>query len=188
VVNNGKNDKNIKGRLSLGVADFKKLIEQNKIYVDKTKFIKQMLDEAYIYYFFSRPRRFGKTLFISTLENFFQGRKELFENTYIHDKWDWKEYSVIRISMKQVSNKNPQSLEKDLLALIENTANKNNVKLTENGTHTFKFGELIEKLSENNKNKGVVLIDEYDAPILSHLEIWKWLMGIVKCCRNFIIF
>ncbi|MDR3291052.1 MAG: ATP-binding protein [Methanobrevibacter sp.] len=167
-------EKDIRGKLSLGIADFSSLIERNKIYIDKTMFIKKMLDHDETYYFLSRPRRFGKTLLVSTLENFFQGKKELFKNTYIYDKYDWNEkYPVIRISMKKVSNESPEILKKDLLGLTEIIADKNNIKLIENVSYIVKFGQLIEKLAENNNNNVVVLIDEYDAPILKNLSNLK---------------
>jgi hypothetical protein len=159
----------IRNKLSLGLSEFNGLINENKIYVDKTRFIEKMLNQRAIYYFLSRPRRFGKTLMVSTLKNFFEGKKELFKNTYIYNYDAWDKYPVIRISMKQVSNENPEILKKDLSVIIENIANKNNLKLSENGSYTVKFGELIEKLSEK-ENKLVVLIDEYDAPILNHIN------------------
>ncbi|GAA5818803.1 MAG: AAA family ATPase [Methanobrevibacter sp. CfCl-M3] len=130
-----------------------------------------MMDQGRKYYFLSRPRRFGKTLFLSTLENFFNGKKELFKDTYIYDNWeDWSEYQVIRISMKQVSNENSKVLKEDLSVLVRNIAEDNNIKLKEDGSYTVKFGNLIKELSKNNKIKVVVLIDEYDAPILSNLD------------------
>jgi hypothetical protein len=119
---------NIKDRLSLGTADFNKSISENMIYVDKTPFIKQLIDHKKTYYFLSRPRRFGKTLFISTLENFFKGKKELFKNTYIYNDLEmdgkWDKYPIINISMKSLSNKSPELLEKDILDLIEDIAKK----------------------------------------------------------------
>ncbi|MDR3292274.1 MAG: ATP-binding protein [Methanobrevibacter sp.] len=164
-------EEDISNRLSLGLAEFSGLIEQNKIYVDKTRFIKNMMDRGRKYYFLSRPRRFGKTLMVSTLESFFQGKKELFKNTYIYDNWsNWDKYPVIRISMKKVSNESPEILKKDLLGLIKIIAEKNNIELSDNVSYIVKFGQLIEKLSENNKNNVVVLIDEYDAPILKNLS------------------
>ncbi|MDR3290595.1 MAG: AAA family ATPase, partial [Methanobrevibacter sp.] len=164
-------EEDIMNRLSLGVSEFNGLIEQNKIYIDKTQFIKKMMDQGRKYYFLSRPRRFGKTLFISTLKDFFQGKKELFKNTYIHDNWtDWDKYPVIRISLKKASNENPEILKEDLLVIIENIAEKNNIELSEKGSYVVKFAQLIEKLSGNNNNNVVVLIDEYDAPILKNLS------------------
>jgi hypothetical protein len=80
------------------LSEFDNIVKENKIYVDKTKFIKKMLDQGRKYYFLSRPRRFGKTLLVSTLESFFQGKKDLFKDTYLYDNWDdWSEYPVIRI-------------------------------------------------------------------------------------------
>ncbi|KZX12819.1 ATP-binding protein [Methanobrevibacter curvatus] len=166
----------IRGRLSLGIAEFDTLIEKNKIYVDKTKFIAKMIDYGETYYFLSRPRRFGKTLFVSTLENFFKGKKELFKDTYIYNKfntWEWKKYPVIRISMKQVSNESPDDFKKDLLRLIEKIGADNNLDLIEDASYVLKFSQLIEKLSKKNKNKVVVLIDEYDAPIIKNISSLK---------------
>ncbi|MDR3290989.1 MAG: ATP-binding protein, partial [Methanobrevibacter sp.] len=161
----------IRGRLSLGIADFNSLIEKNKIYVDKTRFIKKMIEHDETYYFLSRPRRFGKTLLVSTLENFFQGKKELFKNTYIYNNYDWNEkYPIIRISMKEISNESPEILKNDLLGLVEIIAKSNDIELVENVSYILKFRELIKNLSKNNKNNVVVLIDEYDAPILRNLS------------------
>jgi hypothetical protein len=121
----------IRGRLSLGIAEFNSLIKLNKIYVDKTRFIKKMMDHGETYYFLSRPRRFGKTLMVSTLENFFQGKKELFKNTYIYDKYDWNEkYPVIRISMNNLLNDSSEELKEDILSMLENVAKRNNIKLS----------------------------------------------------------
>ncbi|MDR3222943.1 MAG: AAA family ATPase [Methanobrevibacter sp.] len=162
-------EKDIMNRLSLGVAEFAGLIEQNKIYVDKTRFIKKMIDQGRKYYFLSRPRRFGKTLMVSTLKNFFQGKKELFKGTYIYNNYDWNEkYPVIRISMKEVSNESPEILKKDLLGLVELIAKNNNIELIDNVSFTLKFGQLIKNLSKSNNV--VVLIDEYDAPILKNIN------------------
>ncbi|MDR1819251.1 MAG: ATP-binding protein [Methanobrevibacter sp.] len=161
----------IMNSLSLGLSEFDDIIKQSKIYVDKTRFIKKMMDQGRKYYFLSRPRRFGKTLLVSTLENFFNGKKELFKDTYIYDNWeDWIKYPIIRISMKQVSNENPKVLKEDLSVLVRNIAEDNNIKLSEDGSYAVKFGNLIKELSKNNKSNAVVLIDEYDAPILSNLD------------------
>ncbi|MDR2874199.1 MAG: AAA family ATPase [Methanobrevibacter sp.] len=100
-------------------------------------------------YFLSRPRRFGKTLFLSTLENFFKGRKELFKNTYIYDNWDdWEEYPVLRIVISDLLNNSSINLENNILTLIERIAKKNSIDLVEKKLYTSKFGELIEELSE----------------------------------------
>ncbi len=84
-------------KLPIGISDFKKLIENDYIYVDKTKYIYELVkDGGYI--FISRPRRFGKSLLLSTVEYLYEGKKELFKGLYIEEKWDWNEsYPVIRI-------------------------------------------------------------------------------------------
>ncbi|MDR3291922.1 MAG: AAA family ATPase [Methanobrevibacter sp.] len=179
-------EKDIRGRLSVGVSEFDDLIEQNKIYVDKTSFIKKMVDYGEKYYFLSRPRRFGKTLLVSTLENFFHGKKELFKNTYIYNNWDdWNEYSVIRISMKEISNESPNRLKKDLLKLIEIIAKDNNIKLIEGGSYILTFGQLIKDLFQKSENKVIVLINEYDAPIIDNITNSKLVDENREILQNF---
>ena len=84
--------------LALDTSDFTHLRTTDLLYVDKTQYIQYLLDDKGTYYFLARPRRFGKSLFISTLEAYFRGKKELFEGLYIYDKTNWKEnqYPVIR--------------------------------------------------------------------------------------------
>ncbi|MDR3290810.1 MAG: ATP-binding protein [Methanobrevibacter sp.] len=163
-------EKDIRGRLSLGVAEFDELIGENKIYVDKTSFIKKMMDHGETYYFLSRPRRFGKSLLLSTLENFFQGKKELFKNTYIYDNWDWdNSYPVLHLDMSQVSNKTNKLLELTLSDYINEFAKDYCIELNENLPTDYNFHVLIKKLYGNNGKKIVVLIDEYDAPIIDNI-------------------
>jgi hypothetical protein len=195
-----KNNKDIRGRLSLGITNFRDLIEQNKIYVDKTEFIKKMMDHGEKYYFLSRPRRFGKTLFLSTLENFFKGRKELFENTYIYDNWnDWENYPVIRIVMNDLLNNSSKELKEDILVMIENIAVKNNIELSKKGSYMLKFKELIEELSKLSETKKIiVLIDEYDAPIIDNINnpklanenrlILQNFYNVLKNCEEYLKF
>ena len=83
--------------LPLGIQTFKDIIEDNKLYVDKTKDIYELLKHKDKFFFLSRPRRFGKSLLISTLEQIFLGNKELFKDLWIYDKIEWKKYPVIRI-------------------------------------------------------------------------------------------
>jgi Holliday junction resolvase-like predicted endonuclease len=180
-------EEDIMNRLSLGLAEFSDLIEQNKIYVDKTRFIKKMMDQGRKYYFLSRPRRFGKTLLVSTLENFFQGKKELFKDTYIYDNWDWNEkYPVLRISMNNLLSSSLEELKEDILLMVENIAKKNNIKLSEKGSYVLKFNELIDGLSKlSNTNEIVVLIDEYDAPITDNITNTKVVDENREILQNF---
>ena len=85
-------------KLPIGIQTFEKLIEGNCYYVDKTSFISE-LTQAGDYYFLSRPRRFGKSLFLSTIKAAYQGKKDLFQGLYLHDQWDWSMvHPVIHIS------------------------------------------------------------------------------------------
>ncbi|MDR2544301.1 MAG: AAA family ATPase, partial [Methanobrevibacter sp.] len=162
----------IMNRLSLGLSEFDNIVKENKIYVDKTRFIKKMMDQGRKYYFLSRPRRFGKTLLVSTLESFFQGKKNLFKDTYIHDNWeDWSEYPIIRISMSNILNTTPQKLENGILSKLDFIASIHDIELDKTDDYVSKFSKLIYKIHKNNEEKDViVLIDEYDAPIIDNLS------------------
>ena len=81
-------------KLPIGISTFQKIRSDNYIYIDKTKEALDLINEG-TYYFLSRPRRFGKSLFLDTLKNIFEGNKELFENLYIYDKYDFKSYPLI---------------------------------------------------------------------------------------------
>ncbi|HPP88779.1 MAG TPA: AAA family ATPase, partial [bacterium] len=83
-------------KLPIGIKDFANIIEDNYLYIDKTEYIYKLINEGK-YYFLSRPRRFGKSLMVSTLENIFSGNKELFQGLYIYDKWHFKKYPIIKI-------------------------------------------------------------------------------------------
>ena len=150
----------------VGLQDFGKIRTQNFVYVDKTEFVYQMADIGG-YYFLSRPRRFGKSLFISTLECLFLAKKELFKGLYIEDKWNWEQtYPIVRISFSNIGHK-----EKGLSRAIDDELNaiakKYDIVLEET-IISGKFKELIETLSKT-RGKVVVLIDEYDKPIIDYL-------------------
>lgn len=157
-----------KRKLPIGVQDFKQLREENLLYIDKTAHIHRLVTEGY-YYFLSRPRRFGKTLLFSTLEALFRGEKHLFEGLYIADKWDWeKKYPVVRITFAASGYHELGLLEaiREILAL---QAHNNNIELQSKSVVT-QFAELIRKLHDIHQQKVVVLIDEYDKPIIDYLD------------------
>ncbi|GHU10219.1 hypothetical protein FACS1894151_09370 [Spirochaetia bacterium] len=105
--------------LPIGMQDFKQIITGNYVYVDKTPWFYRMLTTGGNSYFMSRPRRFGKTLTISALYYLLKGEKELFKDTFIYDKWDFKEYPVIRISMTEINCENPETVKKTLRLKLE---------------------------------------------------------------------
>jgi hypothetical protein len=152
-------------KLPLGLQDFRKIIENGFLYVDKTAYLYKMVSNPGAY-FLSRPRRFGKSITIATLHELFSGSRELFSGLWIEDKWDWnRKNPVLRISFTAISY---QSL--GLRAAIEQEfrqiAAQQGLSLQTQGTGA-QFRELIAQMSANGKV--VVLVDEYDAPIIHYL-------------------
>ena len=152
-----------------GSQFFPNLIEDNAIYVDKTQFIVPLVaKKSNAQYFLSRPRRFGKSMFISTLEQVFLGKKELFKGLYIEDKIEWDSYPVIRLSMDKIGFFE-LGLEKALHGVLLSIARDNNIVL-EGAGYSARFTELIKKMAEKYQKKVVLLIDEYDKPIITYIE------------------
>ena len=119
-------------------------------------------------FFLSRPRRFGKSLFVSTLEYVFLGKKEMFKGLYIYDKIEWETFPVIRLSMDAIGFQDAD-LKDALYAEIKSKAKKEALILEE--THYARaFAEFIQKLAKKHQKRVVVLIDEYDKPIIHGIE------------------
>ena len=155
--------------LPLGRQDFKKIIQQNLIYVDKTKEMLQLLQSRGEYFFFSRPRRFGKSLLISTLKYLFQGEKELFKGLYIEDKYDFEVHPVIHIDFSfGISNRNPEVLRSSLDSTLIEIAGTFEVALI-GDTLERKLASLIANTSQKTGKQIVILIDEYDKAITDNL-------------------
>jgi hypothetical protein len=157
-------------KLGIGISDFKELINGNYIYVDKTEYIYKLIDQGK-YYFLSRPRRFGKSLLISTIEYLFKGERELYKGLYIEDKWEWEEtYPAIRIDFAKTQVRDEKELEKELRATIIETGKRYRYKYNKEYTINRNFELLIERIYEVSKKQIVILIDEYDKPILDNIE------------------
>ncbi len=156
--------------LPIGIQNFSELIEGDYLYIDKTKEIYKLMERGGKYYFISRPRRFGKSLTVSTLKEIFSGNRPLFKGLWIYDKIDWQPFPVIHIDFLKINGKTPETLEKSLVKTIKKIAGQFGLQLDPEGDYKDTFGELIEKLAEKNSQKVVVLIDEYDKPIIDHLD------------------
>jgi hypothetical protein len=173
-------------KLPIGISDFKKLREENFIYVDKTQYIYKLITEGGGYYFLSRPRRFGKSLLISTVEYLSRGEKEIFKNLYIYDKWNWEEkYPVIRIDFGDTQVRNGRELEKELKAIIIETGKVYSYEYNEEYTINRNLRLLIEKIYEVSKKQMIILIDEYDKPILDNIEKKKEVEKIRETLKGF---
>jgi len=157
-------------KLPIGISDFKELIQGNYIYVDKTEYIYKLVKTGK-YYFLSRPRRFGKSLLISTIEYLFKGEKELFRGLYIEDKWEWsKVYPIIRIDFAKDIKSGKDLKEKTYQEIRKNYIwNKEEIP-RELKDESILLEELIMRVSEKEKKQVVVLVDEYDKPILDVIE------------------
>ncbi len=155
--------------LPIARTEINQIIEGNFCYVDKTKFIKQLVDDGQRYYFLSRPRRFGKSLFVDTLRAVFEGEKELFKGLYIENNWDWTvKYPIISISFGGGTVKNTTELNQSIDYTLRQNAEDHQVELLETYIPK-KFNELIKKLNKKYEQPVVILIDEYDKPILDNL-------------------
>ena len=165
-------------KLPIGIQTFEDIRKGNYIYVDKTKEINEMAKSGK-FYFLSRPRRFGKSLLISVIKDLFKGKKELFEELYIYDKWDWsKKYPVIHLDFAEIDYGNVRELKNSLLDFVNSTAFSYGVALSDS-TLSSRFAELIEKLNEKAGERVVILVDEYDKPLIDNLSD-KEVYGQVK--------
>ncbi|MBF0390871.1 MAG: AAA family ATPase, partial [Desulfamplus sp.] len=156
-------------KLPLGIQNFPEIRNGNYVYIDKTPMAFNLAENGK-YYFLSRPRRFGKSLFLDTLKCLFEGKKELFEGLYIYDKWDWsKKYPVIKISFGADVFKSSDHLEKAIVGILEKNERDNGVAVQNKATVGNYFKFLIEACYVKHNKRVVVVIDEYDKPILDNI-------------------
>lgn len=153
----------------IGIQDFEDLQRNGYAYVDKTNFVYKLADEGK-YYFLSRPRRFGKSLFLSTLEAYFQGKKELFEGLAIYDlETEWKKYPIFHIDLNTANFQEKDSLYTVLNDYLTTWESKYGTRESE-ATLALRFKGVIARAAEKEGCGVVILIDEYDKPILLTLR------------------
>ncbi len=152
-------------KLPIGVQQFPKMRSENYLYIDKTEVIYRLISSG-SYYFLSRPRRFGKSLLISTLQEIFLGHRELFEGLWIYDKLDWQPRPVILLDFSKISHKT-LGLEQALHIKLDELAQEAGIHY-DTPSYSSKFSELIKKIA--HQEQVVILIDEYDKPIIDHIE------------------
>ena len=154
-------------KLPISVQTFKKIREGNFVYVDKTELIYALAKDGGSY-FLARPRRFGKSLLVNTFKELFLGNEKLFQGLWIHDKWDWSQtFPVIHLSFDAMSYE-ALGLDNAISYAVKKWAEHYQVQLLADDYKT-QFEELLTKLYEK-KGKIVLLIDEYDKPIIDYLE------------------
>ena len=154
--------------LPIDVATFEIMITDGYLYIDKTKHIYDLYGGKGRYYFLARPRRFGKSLLVSTLKELFSGNKKLFEGLWIDQSdWGWKQHPVIHLDFSTIAHETSVELKADLIRALEKIGNAHNIDLSKAKTPSGKLQDLVEALAK--KEKVVILIDEYDKPIIDHI-------------------
>ena len=158
-----------KRRLPIGIQTFREIREENCYYVDKTAYMQRLIDEGK-HYFLSRPRRFGKSLFLDTLKELFEGNEPLFEGLYIHDHWDWSvRYPVLCLDFGSGNFDEPGNLHKEVMAQLDAVEKETGVE-SPYDTASARFRHIIQMLHSQAGQRVAVLVDEYDKPILDVLD------------------
>jgi hypothetical protein len=184
--------------LPVGRQYFASVRKANTIYVDKTQYIYKLCEPSNGYYFLSRPRRFGKSLTLDTINELFSGNRALFQGLWIEDKWDWTQiYPVIRLSFDAISHE--EGLVEALQNALLEIAKDFKIKLRKKAPSLL-FKELIAAIVEKTGKQVVILIDEYDKPIVDYIDpynldaankqrdILKYFFGVLKNASNHIRF
>jgi hypothetical protein len=171
--------------LPIGIQDFEQIRTGNFVYVDKTRHIYEMVRPSQGFYFMSRPRRFGKSLTVSLMKCLFQGKKALFDGLWISEQadWEWKAHPVVTVDFNELYHDTPENLEQSLQTNLLKTAAEYGVEIRDT-LLPGQFGELIISLYQKTKRPVVVLVDEYDKPIISHLGKGKEALEIAKKNRD----
>ena len=169
----------------VGIQTFERIRKENKLYIDKTEYIYRMTHSGGCYFFLSRPRRFGKSLLVSTFESYFSGKKELFEGLVIEKlEQEWMEYPVLHFDMSGGKHMEKEQLEDYLSNRLEAEERKWGITHTKRGAND-RLTELITTAYEISGKQVVVLIDEYDAPMLDVAHDKETLDVLRNVMRNF---
>lgn len=170
---------------AVGVQQFDWIRERGAVYVDKTEYIWKMVTTEAKNFFLSRPRRFGKSLLVDTLRCYFEGRKELFEGLYIYDKEkEWREYPVIRLDLSNGKYYEKERVHPTINFVLEQQEEKFGISKPEDPTnYDTRLSRLIKAAHEQTGEKVVILIDEYDAPMLdsiTDLELQDYIRSRIR--------
>jgi hypothetical protein len=158
-------------KLPIGIQTFSEIMNEDYLYIDKTGIAYSLIDR-FKYVFLSRPRRFGKSLFLDTLKDIFEGNRELFRGLLIEEQWNWEvTYPVIQISFSGGIH-SKDDLEEDLIQILDSNEERLGLECAKKSKSKAKyyFADLIIKAFKKYNQKVVILIDEYDKPILDNIE------------------
>ena len=169
----------------VGIQTFERIRKEDKLYIDKTEYIYRMTHTGGCYFFLGRPRRFGKSLLVSTFESYFSGRKDLFKGLAIEKlEHDWTEYPVLHFDMSGGKHIEKEQLEKYLGFILSKQEKVWGIKKPVEGTNN-RLTDLIDTAYEKSGKQVVVLIDEYDAPMLDIAHEKDSLDVMRNVMRNF---
>ena len=182
--------------LPIGTYTFRDIIQGGSLYVDKTETIYELLRPSKGIFFLSRPRRFGKSLLISTLEEIFQGNRELFNGLWLYDSpYDWQIYPILQISFGPIRVETASELEHRIHLILNDLAESHKLTLPDEN-YQYRFQKLIQQRGE--RGSVVIVIDEYDKPILDIIEdsaeaekirdILRSFYGVIKAMDRYIRF
>ena len=184
-------------KLPIGEQDFETLRRENRLYIDKTELIYQMVQDG-TYYFLSRPRRFGKSLLLSTLEAYFLGKRDLFDGLYVsHVESEWAEHPVMHIDFSKQSYGSEQDLYDMLNLYLGGQEDIYGADIRETSV-ALRFAGVIERAYKKTGKGVVILIDEYDKPLLQAInepakqevfrEVLRGFYGVLKGTNKYIRF
>ena len=171
-------------KLPIGIQTFENLIQEGYCYVDKTHFVKLLASQGK-YYFLSRPRRFGKSLLLSTIKAAYQGKKDLFQGLYLEENWDWDaSHPVVHISFGSGVIRDTRELKTTFDEILYDHSHKYHIEYAKESLKG-RFSELIHTLYEQYSRGVVILVDEYDKPILDNIENKKNAVAIREELKNY---
>ena len=165
----GEREDKARRKLPIGIQTFSEIRGEGHYYADKTAHIERLVEQGK-HYFLSRPRRFGKSLLLDTIKELFEGSEELFRGLVIHDRWDWeRRHPVLRLSFGSGDFSSRERLELETLALLDGIERAHGVT-PRHDSPAARLRHLIEALHERADERVVILVDEYDKPILDALD------------------
>lgn len=157
-------------RYPIGQQNFRELREIGSFYVDKTSYVEKIANNGSQYWFLARPRRFGKSLFLSVLEYFYKGERDLFKGLFIDSvNWDWQPYPILRLDLNVEKYKEQGLLDKVLNNYFLRWEKEYDVDVTVD-SFSVRFQNIIAKAHEKTGRKVVILVDEYDKPLVNNLN------------------
>ena len=169
----------------IGIQTFERIRKEDKLYIDKTEYIYRMAHTSGTYFFLGRPRRFGKSLLVSTMQSYFEGKKDLFKGLAMEKlEKEWTEYPVIHLDMSGGKHMEKEELKDYLSDMLEEQEYLLGVTGKDKAPN-LRFKDLILQLYRKTGKQVVVLIDEYDAPLLDVAHEKEKLDELRNVMRNF---